>query len=294
MKDAYYFSHDNNASSDPKIQEMLTVYGAQGYGWFWILIELLHQQTSHRLKINGDLSQKIYARQCWIDDSEKISEFIHDCVERFVDENGGLFESDGEYFWSNRLQRDIKKRNEMRETRSKAGRIGGLASGKTNVKQTSSKAKAKRKQSELGKERKGKEIRVKEIPSNSVVNVAETSPKTAIANRPIYHIIESAFLSQAPQIGELVEFNFKREGPHIKELEKKALARDGPEEFAKTVIVVFWRLIHSDDQFWKHQPFLPSVLNSGGIWPRVLKEMENHQEEQLDDRLQEIIGGLKF
>jgi len=156
-----------------------------------------------------------------------------------------------------------------------------------------------------------------DIPSNSVVNVAETSPKTAVANRPIYHIIESAFLSQAPQIGELVEFNFKREGPHIKELEKKALARgsavtsgtseasrgsrgpaagplEGAEEFAKTVIVVFWRLIHSDDQFWKHQPFLPSVLNSGGIWPRVLKEMENHQEEQLDDRLQEIIGGLKF
>ena len=132
-----------------------------------------------------------------------------------------------------------------------------------------------------------------DIPSNSVVNVAETSPKTAVANRPIYHIIESAFLSQAPQIGELVEFNFNRE-EHILGLEKKALARDGPEEFAKTVIVVFWRLIHSDDQFWKHQPFLPSVLNSGGIWPRVLKEMENHQEEQLDDRLQEIIGGLKF
>ena len=116
----------------------------------------------------------------------------------------------------------------------------------------------------------------------------------SVANRPIYHLIESAFLSQAPQIGELVEFDFKREGPHIKEFEKKALARDGPEEFAKTVIVVFWRLIHSDDRFWKHQPFLPSVLNSGGIWPRVLKEMENHQEEQLDDRLQEIIGGLKF
>jgi len=127
-------------------------------------------------------------------------------------------------------------------------------------------------------------------------NILETdSPASpAVANRPIYHLIESAFLSQAPQIGELVEFNFKREGPHILGLEKKALTRDGPEEFAKTVIVVFWRLIHSDDQFWKKQPFLPSVLNSGGIWPRVLKEMENHQEEQLDDRLQEIIGGLKF
>ena len=141
----------------------------------------------------------------------------------------------------------------------------------------------------IGKEKKGKEIY-----SNGDINAALTPPKTATNNRPIYHLIESAFLSQAPQIGELVEFNFKREGPHIKELEKKALARDGPEEFTKTVIVVFWRLIHSDDQFWKHQPFLPSVLNSGGIWPRVLKEMENHQEEQLDDRLQEIIGGLKF
>ena len=56
------------------------------------------------------------------------------------------------------------------------------------------------------------------IGENSILG-DETSPKTAVANRPIYHLIESAFLSQAPQIGELVEFNFKREGPHIKELE---------------------------------------------------------------------------
>ncbi len=135
---------------------------------------------------------------------------------------------------------------------------------------------------------KGKERKVEER------RLGEILPETAIANRPIYHLIESAFISQAPQVGDNVEFNYSREGPHIKELEGKALARDGPEEFAKTVIVVFWQLIHSSDQFWKKQPFLPSVLNSGGIWPRVLKEMENHREEQLDDKLQEIIGGLKF
>jgi len=135
---------------------------------------------------------------------------------------------------------------------------------------------------------KVKESKVKE----SILG--ETSPPTAVSNRPLYHLIENAFVSQAPQIGDNAEFNYNREGPHIKELEGKALARDSPEEFAKTVIVVFWRLIHSADQFWKKQPFLPSVLNSGGIWPRVLKEMENHREEQLDERLQEIIGGLKF
>jgi len=135
---------------------------------------------------------------------------------------------------------------------------------------------------------------VKQSKGENSILGDEILPKTAVANRPIYHIIESAFLSQAPQFDSHVEFDFKREGPHIKELETKALARDRPEEFAKSFIVVYWRLIHSDDQFWKHQPFLPSVLNSGGIWPRVLKEMENHREEQLDDRLQEIIGGLKF
>ncbi len=100
-------------------------------------------------------------------------------------------------------------------------------------------------------------------------------------NRYIYHLIENAFVNKNQ------DFNFKREGPHIKQLEEKALARASPEDFTKKIIVVFWELVHSDDKLFKKQPFLPSILNSGGLWPRVLKELEN-REEQLDPEIAEI------
>lgn len=100
-------------------------------------------------------------------------------------------------------------------------------------------------------------------------------------NRHIYHLIEKAFVNKNQ------DFNFKREGPHLVELEQKALARASPEEFTKKILVVFWELVHSDDKLFKKQPFLPSILNSGGLWPRVLKELEN-REEQIDPHLAEI------
>ena len=154
MKDAYYFSHDNNASSDPKMQEMLSVYKGKGYGWFWMLIELMHQQTSHKLKINGEHSHNIYARYCWADDDNEFEKFIKDCIERFTDEKGGLFVSNDKYFWSNSLLQRIEKRNEISKKRIRAGKKGGFAtaSKKDLPQQSCSKTPA-------GKERKGKEIK---------------------------------------------------------------------------------------------------------------------------------------
>ncbi len=112
---------------------------------------------------------------------------------------------------------------------------------------------------------------------------AETAISESI-NRHIYHLIEQAFVSKNLD----KDFNFKREGPHIKQLEEKALARASPDEFIKKAIVVFWQLTRpgSNDKLFKKQPFLPSILNSGGLWPRVLTELEN-REEQLDPEMLE-------
>ena len=118
-----------------------------------------------------------------------------------------------------------------------------------------------------------------EIEKNRKEKNRTRAPAAAVpatSERPLYHLILDAFTKHA------TEFDFKREGPHVKALEEKALARDPPEAFAKAVLVTFWRLIHGQDPFWRKQPFLPSVLNSGGIWPRVLKELENGQEAAAD------------
>ena len=117
---------------------------------------------------------------------------------------------------------------------------------------------------------KVKESKVKESRLSPVVATTEKISE----NRHIYHLIESAFLKKNQ------EFNFKREAPHIKRLEEKCLAREPPEEFTRTLLVTFWKLTHSKEKLFKDKPFLPSILNSGGLYPYVLKAMEN---QELDD-----------
>ena len=55
MKDAYYFSHDSNARHDPKILEMRAAYGAKGYGWYWMIIEILRDQEAYRIKVKDSI-----------------------------------------------------------------------------------------------------------------------------------------------------------------------------------------------------------------------------------------------
>ena len=54
MKDTYYFSHDSNANQDPKILAMRSVYGWEGYGWYWLLVEMLREQEDYRINIQGN------------------------------------------------------------------------------------------------------------------------------------------------------------------------------------------------------------------------------------------------
>ena len=51
-KDAYFFSHDCNARNDPKILALRSVYGAEGYGVYFMLVEILREQPEYRLSVN--------------------------------------------------------------------------------------------------------------------------------------------------------------------------------------------------------------------------------------------------
>lgn len=52
MKDAYYFSHDSNAKDDPKCMLLIEQLGLEGYGIFWILVELLRDQPDYRYQLS--------------------------------------------------------------------------------------------------------------------------------------------------------------------------------------------------------------------------------------------------
>jgi hypothetical protein len=109
IKECYYFPHDSNARNDEKITWMRTVYGSEGYGWYWILIEMLRDQNDYKLNYGNKYACNALALQlqCNADAAHK---FIEDCINEF-----NLFESDGEFFWSNSLIRRMKNKDEKSE-----------------------------------------------------------------------------------------------------------------------------------------------------------------------------------
>ena len=125
MKDAYYFSHDSNARNDPKILIMRSVYGAEGYGWYWMIVEMMREQADYALDMRSQYARNAFALllQCTPDAAQK---FIDDCINEF-----GLFDSDGGRFWSNSLCR----RMDMRSEKSEKARQAALSrwSSKSNA-----------------------------------------------------------------------------------------------------------------------------------------------------------------
>lgn len=81
-KDTYFFSHDAHARRDPKMIAMMSIYGVTGYGYFWILVEMMREQDGYKLEINGKYSIRVIATELDIEDANA-KEFIDDCVNEF-------------------------------------------------------------------------------------------------------------------------------------------------------------------------------------------------------------------
>lgn len=114
MKDAYYFSHDANARHDPKIIKMISVYGMEGYGWYWVIIEMLREQDNYKLSISDQMDFDVIVSQTY-SDPENIIKYIDDCVKIFK-----LFKKSKKYLWSFSLLNRMKKMKEKREKGRKA------------------------------------------------------------------------------------------------------------------------------------------------------------------------------
>ena len=115
-KDVYWFKHDANARRDQKILMLRTVYGAEGYGWWWMLLEMMRESSDYRLKLSGKYAIPTLAKELGAD-PEKLKEFISDCIEEFE-----LFDSDAEekYFWSPSLLRRMRAYEEVINKRREA------------------------------------------------------------------------------------------------------------------------------------------------------------------------------
>lgn len=140
-KESYYFSHDYNARNDRKIAALVCEYRSSGYGIFWGTCEMMHEEGG-TLEFD-DITFYAIAKDL-NEDFELVKNVIDKCISKYK-----LFFVENEKVLSERVKRNLFKRHNISEVRSKAGKEGAIA------KQTS--AIAKQNQAKKGK--KGNEIK---------------------------------------------------------------------------------------------------------------------------------------
>ena len=152
-KETFYFPHDFEPTSDPKIQALIGDYGGLGYGIYWRIIEMLHSDPEHKLPHKKYIILAI-AKQM-LASVEQIEALLNDCIKSYE-----LLDSDTEFFWSKRVNRNFERRIEISKLRSYAGKKGAIA--KQNLANAS-----KGKESKV-KESKGKEIKKEKKENNFI------------------------------------------------------------------------------------------------------------------------------
>jgi plasmid maintenance system killer protein len=131
MKESFYFPHDYEAANDPKVQALLSEYGGIGYGVFWRIIELLHSDEEHKIPMKQYIFIAI-AKQM-LASAEQIMAIVN-----FAINECELFETDGDFIWSKRVNRNFLRRKEISEKRSISGKLGAekkwaMANAKQNL-----------------------------------------------------------------------------------------------------------------------------------------------------------------
>ena len=170
MKETYYFSHDYNARNDPKILAMRSEYGAEGYGWYWMIIEILREQPKYKLENNKYLCITLAMQlQC---NNNALHEYVEKCINEYK-----LFETDGTYFWSNSLLRRMAQRDAKQSEKSEKAKKAANArwhkgsqhpktdenNGQNSTQKNASNAPAMHEQcTAMPKEKKGKENKIKD------------------------------------------------------------------------------------------------------------------------------------
>ena len=129
-KETYYFSHDYSTTNDPKIQALLGKFGATGYGIYWRIVEMLHEDQEHKLYLKPFVYEAISSTLK--EETKLVKQIISYSIEMCE-----LFILKDNYIYSERVLNNIAKRDKIKEVRSLAGkRSAELRSQKaTNVEQ---------------------------------------------------------------------------------------------------------------------------------------------------------------
>lgn len=118
---SFYFSHDSNAHDDPKCMFLIDQLNLEGYGIFWLLIEILREQPNYRYPM---ALLPVIAKK-YNSSSQKFE---------IVVKNYGLFQIENDEFFSLSLNKRMQKMEKEINKKRESGRKGGIASAENRKK----------------------------------------------------------------------------------------------------------------------------------------------------------------
>ena len=226
-KDVYYFSHDVNASNDPKIVAMESEFGTISYAWWWKLIEKLASSEDYRLPfkkytfialdkelgILNENERPLNENERPLNENErtffcsnKSFLFVNSLIYDFE-----LLECDDEYFWSPSLIRRQEERRSKFEKKQEQRRLAGIKSGEARRKKEQNRTVVQRtstvvEQNEQ-KERKGKEINniERDTRAREDENPLSMFDDDEVKNKPIYELYMKSIGVVSPAIKERLD-----------------------------------------------------------------------------------------
>ena len=226
-KDVYYFSHDVNASNDPKIVAMESQFGVISYAWWWKLIEKLASSDDYKLPfkkytfiaLDKELGILNENERPFNENERPFNEneqnffcsnesflFINSLIHDFE-----LLDCDDEYFWSPSLIRRQEERRNKYEKKQEQRRLAGIKSGEARRKKEQNRTTVQRtstvvEQNEQ-KERKGKEINniERDTRVREDENPLSMFDDDEIKNKPIYELYMKSIGDISPVIKERLD-----------------------------------------------------------------------------------------
>ena len=146
---SYYFSHDINASNNPKIAAMISELGMISYAWWWILIEKLAAADDYKLplkkytfvaldnelKMNDEQIltsvQQVFNKNQHVLEQNSMCSFCSFLLIYLLIHDYELLDCDDEYFWSPSLIRRFEFKKVKEETIREKRRLAGLKSAES-------------------------------------------------------------------------------------------------------------------------------------------------------------------
>ena len=226
-KDVYYFSHDVNASNDPKIVAMESQFGVISYAWWWKLIEKLASSDDYKLPfkkytfiaLDKELGILNENERPFNENERPFNENEHNFFcsnESFLFINSlihdfELLDCDDEYFWSPSLIRRQEERRSKYEKKQEQRRLAGIKSGEARRKKEQKRTTVQRdstvvEQNEQ-KERKEKKInnRERDTRAREDENPLSMFDDDEVKNKPIYDLYMKAIGDVSPVIKERLD-----------------------------------------------------------------------------------------